>query len=58
MDKENISGKQAIALSYDEEKFTAPKVVAKGKGMSRKILFKRQSKMQFRFIKIKRCQLC
>lgn len=30
--KENISSKQAIALSYDEEKFTAPKVVAKGKG--------------------------
>ncbi len=30
--QENIIGKQAVALSYDEETSDAPKVIAKGKG--------------------------
>lgn len=31
--KDDISKKQAVALKYDQEKGTAPKVIAKGKGL-------------------------
>ena len=31
-DAENIADKQAVALKYDSQKDTAPRVVAKGKG--------------------------
>ena len=31
-DAENIANKQAVALKYDSQKDTAPRVVAKGKG--------------------------
>lgn len=31
--KDEVSKKQAVALKYDQEKGTAPKVIAKGKGL-------------------------
>ena len=31
--KDDVSKKQAVALKYDQEKGTAPKVIAKGKGL-------------------------